>query len=149
LKSKMFLLAAMPLLVAAAPPSKSQILASAAPFIDRANDEWTHAIVIGDADVMSAPYAADGIFIGPDGTAIRGRNAVRGMYATRHSDVKVLKASIKSEGRVAADADDVYEWGTAFMTIKRGETVRQASGRYLTVWHRDGKSWLISRNIAF
>jgi ketosteroid isomerase-like protein len=149
LKSKMFLLAAMPLLVAAAPPSKSQILASAAPFIDRANDEWTRAIVIGDAGVMAAPYAADGVFIGPDGTAIRGRDAVRAMYATRRSDVRVLKASIKSEGRVAADADDVYEWGTALRTLKRGDTVRQASGRYLTVWRRDGNSWLISRNIAF
>lgn len=149
MKSKMFLWAAAPLLVAAAPMSKPQILASAAPFIDRANDEWTHAIVTGDAAVMSAPYAADGVFIGPDGTAIRGKDAVRSMYASRRSDVKVLKASIKSEGRVAADADDVYEWGTAFMTVKRGETVREASGRYLTVWHRDGKSWLITRNIAF
>jgi ketosteroid isomerase-like protein len=149
LKSKMFLLAAMPLLVAAAPPSKSQTVASAAPFIDKANNEWTHAIVIGDAGVMAAPYAADGVFIGPNGTAIRGKDAVRKMYATRHSGVKVLRASIKSEGRVAADADDVYEWGTAFMTIKRGDTVRQASGRYLTVWRRDGNSWLISRNIAF
>ena len=35
------------------------------------------------------------------------------------------------------------------MTVKRGATVRQASGRYLTVWHREGKSWLITRNIAF
>jgi ketosteroid isomerase-like protein len=149
MKPKMFMLAATPLLVAGAPLSKSHILASAAPFIDKANNEWTHAIVTGDASVMAAPYAADGIFIGPDGTAIRGKDAVRVMYATRHSGMKVLKASIRSEGRVAADADDVYEWGTAFMTVKRGETVRQASGRYLTVWHRDGKSWLISRNIAF
>ena len=71
------------------------------------------------------------------------------MYASRAGDVQVLKASIKSEGRVAADTDDVYEWGTASMTVKRGATVRQASGRYLTVWHREGKSWLITRNIAF
>lgn len=147
MKFKMFLLAAAPLLVAAAP--KPQALASAAPFIDRANDEWTHAIVAGDADVMSAPYAADGVFIGADGTSIRGKEAVRAMYASRAGDVQVLKASIKSEGRVAADTDDVYEWGTASMTVKRGATVRQASGRYLTVWHREGKSWLITRNIAF
>ena len=53
---KMFLLVAAPLLVAAAPAWKDQALASAAPFIDKANDEWTHAIVIGDADVLSAPY---------------------------------------------------------------------------------------------
>jgi hypothetical protein len=27
--------------------------------------------------------------------------------------------------------------------------VRERSGRYLTVWHRDGGKWLISHNIAF
>ena len=149
MKSKMFLLAGAPLLVATAPISKSQTLASAAPFIDRANDEWTHAIVTGDADTMSAPYAKGGVFIGPDGSTIRGKDAVRAMYAKRHSDVQVLNASINSEGRVAADANDVYEWGTAFMTVKRGGMVRQASGRYLTVWHREGKAWRITRNIAF
>ena len=54
---------------------------AAAPFIDKANDEWTHAIVTGDADVMAAPYAADGIFVGPDGSEVRGRDGVRAMYA--------------------------------------------------------------------
>ena len=78
---KMLVLAAAPLLVAAAPSWKSQALASAAPFIDGANDEWAHAIVDGDADVLSAPYEPDGIFVGPDGREIRGRDAVRAMYA--------------------------------------------------------------------
>jgi ketosteroid isomerase-like protein len=144
-----FLIAAAPLLIAATASGKSQALVSAAPFIDRANDDWTKAIVIGDADVMSAPYATDGVFIAPDGTAIHGKAAVRAMYAKRPATVKVLKATIKSDGRVAHDADDVYEWGTARMTLKRGKAVREVSGRYLTVWHRDGKRWLISRNIAF
>jgi len=71
------------------------------------------------------------------------------MYAKRPAGVKVVKAVIKSDGRAAHDADDVYEWGTAHMTIRRGKVSRQASGRYLTVWHRQGKHWLITRNIAF
>lgn len=128
---------------------KNDALASAAPFIDRANDEWTKAIVAGDADVMSAPYEANGVFIAPDGTAIRGKAAVRSMYAKRPKGVKVIKATIKSDGRAAHDANDVYEWGTAQMTIKRGNIVRHSSGRYLTVWHRNGNRWLITRNIAF
>jgi ketosteroid isomerase-like protein len=143
------LIAIVPLLIAAAPSSKAQTLKDAAPFIDKANSEWAEAIVTGDADVMSAPYATDGIFIAPDGTAIHGRAAVRAMYAKRPATVKVLKATIKSDGRAAHDPDDVYEWGTARMTLKRGKAVREVSGRYLTVWRRDGKRWLISRNIAF
>lgn len=146
------LAAAAPLLIATSSVSKdwkNDTLASAAPFIGRANEEWTKAIVAGDADVMSAPYEANGVFIAADGTAIHGKAAVRAMYAKRPKGVKVLKATIKSDGRTAHDANDVYEWGTAQMTLKRGKTVRSASGRYLTVWHREGKRWLISRNIAF
>jgi ketosteroid isomerase-like protein len=142
------LLAAAPL-IAAAPSWRSEALASAAPFIDKANDEWTHAIVTGDADVMSAPYEPNGVFVGPDGSEVRGRDAVRAMYAKPRGGVKVLKASIHSDGRVAADRDDVYEWGSASMTVERDGKARQASGRYLTVWHRDGKEWRISHNIAF
>ena len=71
------------------------------------------------------------------------------MYAKRGGDVQVLKTHLNSAGRVAADPDDVYEWGSATMTVKRGGKVRQASGRYLTVWHRSDKRWLITRNIAF
>ena len=142
------LLAFAPLLIAAAPSSEQQALSSAAPFIDKANDEWTRAIVSADADVLSAPYAADGIFIGPDGSEIRGHDAVRAMYA-RPRAAKVLKASIHSDGRAAPDADYVYEWGTASMIIDRDGKSRSASGRYLTVWHRDGNKWVITHNIAF
>lgn len=145
---KAFLLAVAPLVIAAAPSWKSEALASAAPFIDKANDEWTRAIISGDANVMAEPYAANGIFIGPDGSEVKGRDAVRSMYAKPRS-ARVLKASIKSDGRVAADRDDIYEWGSATMIIERDGKARQASGRYLTVWHRSGKAWEISHNIAF
>jgi ketosteroid isomerase-like protein len=146
------LMATLPLLVAARPDStewKERTLKSAAASIDRANDEWTRAIVTGDADVLSAPYASDGIFIARNGTVVHGREAVRVMYARRPPGVKVVKATIKSDGRAAHDSDDVYEWGTAHMTLKRGKNLHETTARYLTVWHRDGKRWLISRNIAF
>jgi len=143
-----FMLIAAPLLLAAAPAWQQTALASAAPFIDRANDEWAHAIVTGDAATMAAPYDPQGVFIGPDGSAVRGRDSVQAMYA-RPRAAKVLKASIKSDGRAAADPDDVYEWGSAQMTVERDGKIKQASGRYLTVWHRSGNQWLITRNIAF
>lgn len=149
MKRKMFVLAAMPLLVAAAPTWQQRTLAAAAPFIDKANDEWTTAIVSGNADALSAPYAKNGIFIGPDGTAIHSKTGVRTMYARRPKGTKVLRASIHSDGRTAADPDDVYEWGSAQMTLQRSGKTRYVVGRYLTVWHRSGAKWLISHNIAF
>lgn len=149
MKSRMLILAVAPLLLSATASWQKQALASAAPSIDKANGEWTRAIVTGDADVLSAPYAEHGIFVGSDGSVSIGKAAVRAMYASRPATVKVLKASIRSDGRAAHDPDDVYEWGTASMTVRRGETIKQASGRYLTVWHHEGAAWLITRNIAF
>jgi ketosteroid isomerase-like protein len=148
-KLRIFLIAAAPLLVAAAPAWQEQALSSAAPFIDKANSEWTHAIVSGDAVVLSAPYSADALFIAPDGTAIHGKAGVRTMYGRRPASAKVLHATIRSDGRAAADPDDVYEWGSAQMTVKRNGKQHMIVGRYLTVWHRTGKQWLITRNIAF
>ena len=146
---KMYVLAAAPLLLAAAPTWQSQTLASAAPFIDKANSDWSRAIVTGNPAVLSAPYAKNAVFIGPDGTAISGKAGVRTMYARRPVSVRVLKASIKSDGRAAHDAYDVYEWGTAKLTVKRGKKIVERSARYLTVWHRIGTTWMITRNIAF
>jgi ketosteroid isomerase-like protein len=128
---------------------KQSTLAAAAQYIDRANNDWSRAIVTGDADVLSAPYDKDGVFIRPDGSAVRGKAAVRDMYKKRPSSLKVFKASIRSDGRIAHDPNDVYEWGTASMTIRRGHAIQQTSGRYLTVWHRDSNIWVITRNIAF
>ncbi len=150
-RSRTLLVAAALALTAASPPSKDKAhaLEAAAPYIDRANDDWTRAIVTGDADVLSRPYAPNGIFVAPDGTTVHGKSAVRAMYARRPKGVKVVKATIKSDGRAAHDRENVYEWGTARMTIKRGKAVRETSGRYLTVWHHEGTRWLITRNIAF
>jgi ketosteroid isomerase-like protein len=147
-----YLILAAPLLIAAHASSKdlsNETLKSAAPYIDKANAEWRRAIVSGEAELLSAPYERDGMFIAPNGTIVHGRKAVRSMYAARPSNVKVVRATIKSDGRAAHGPDDVYEWGTAHITLKRGKTLKETSGRYLTVWHRNGREWLISRNIAF
>ena len=143
------LVLAAPFIMAAAPTWQQQALSSAAPFIDRANEDWPRAIVSRDPDVLVEPYDTNGIFVGPDGSVSIGKAAVRAMYAARLASLRVLKAAIKSDGRVAHDADDVYEWGTATITLQRDAEVEQASGQYLTVWHRSGNRWVVTRNIAF
>lgn len=142
------LLTAMVALSAARPSADQEALASAAPFIDRANADWVKAIVAGNADVMSAPYDVTGIMVAPDGSVYRGRSAVRRLYLSRKPGVKVLHASIHSDGRNAHGPSDVYEWGTASMTIRAGSVTRNQTGRYLTVWHRKGSAWVITRNLA-
>ena len=149
MKRMMFLFAVAPMLAAASPPWQQQAVAAAAPFIDKANSEWERAIVTGNADVLSAPYAKNAVFVGPDGTEIRTKAGVRTMYSRRPKGTRVVKATIHSDGSVAADPDDVYEWGSAQMSLLRDGKRRMVVGRYLTVWRRSGKAWLISHNIAF
>jgi len=133
-----------------APPDVNAIDA-ASPFIARANKEWEAAIQTGDADALSRPYHEDGVFVGPDGNSVRGRAAIRDMYAKRvASKARIVAATIQSEGRVAAGPDEVYEWGSGWTFIQSADGTRaKRGGRYLTVWHRqaDG-TWRITRNLA-
>jgi len=132
-------------------PANVNLIDEAAPFIAKANKEWEAAIQTGDAEALSRPYHEDGVFVGPDGIAVRGRAAIRAMYAGRAaSKARIVGATIQSEGRVAAGPDEVYEWGSGWMSIQSADGTRaKRGGRYLTVWHRqlDG-TWVITRNLA-
>jgi uncharacterized protein (TIGR02246 family) len=137
----------------AAPENNASVIRAASPFIDRANKEWETAIQTGDADALSRPYRDDAIFIGPDANPVRGRAAIRAMYAARAAAGKnrIAAATIQSDGRTAAGPDDVYEWGTGWVSIESADgKPTKRGGRYLTVWHRqpDG-TWVIIRNLAF
>jgi uncharacterized protein (TIGR02246 family) len=129
----------------------SNAIDEASSFIAKANKEWEAAIQTGDADALSRPYHEDGVFIGPDGNAVRGRAAIRAMYAGRAAaKTRIVSATIQSEGRVAVSADEVYEWGSGWMDVQAADGTRsKRGGRYLTVWHRqpDG-TWVITRNLA-
>jgi uncharacterized protein (TIGR02246 family) len=135
-----------------APAGTASVIGAASPFIDRANAEWETAIQNGDADALSRPYRDDAVFIGPDATPVRGRAAIRAMYAARPAAKKrIVAASIQSDGRIAAGPDDVYEWGSGWVSIESADGTRsKVGGRFLTVWHRqpDG-TWMIIRNLAF
>jgi uncharacterized protein (TIGR02246 family) len=132
-------------------PPRVNAIDEASPFIAKANKEWEAAIQTGDAEALSRPYHQDGVFVGPDGNAVRGRAAIRAMYAGRAaSKTRIVAATIQSEGRVAAGPDEVYEWGSGWMDTQSADGSRaKRGGRYLTVWHRqpDG-TWAITRNLA-
>ena len=150
---RMFIVMAAAALLAvpdAAAAEAANPVQEAAPFIDRANQEWGKAIVSGDVETIVAPYAEDSVFVLPDGRAMRGKAAIRQMYASRPKTTQIVDATASSDGRVAAGPDDVYEWGSASATVKtEGGAARHSLGRFLTVWHRQGDRWVITRNLAF
>jgi len=135
-----------------APEHTAGAITEASPFIERANKEWETAIQTSDADALSRPYREDAVFVGPDATPVRGRAAIRAMYAARAAGKKrIVGAAIQSEGRVAVSPDDVYEWGEGWIFVQSADGTRsKLGGRFFTVWHRQSDGiWMIIRNLAF
>jgi len=77
-------------------PANVNLIDEAAPFIAKANKEWEAAIQTGDADALSRPYHEDGVFVGPDGNAVRGRAAIRAMYAGRAASKARIAAVLQA-----------------------------------------------------
>lgn len=126
---------------------------AADPQIDEANAAWLAAMQRADTATLAAPYADDGLFVTTQGEVIRGREAVRQLYATRLGSLtRIVSGDIVSDGRVQVRDDLVYEWGHASLMVLKKDGVRSTGGGpYLTVWRRSGSDhqWRIVRNIVF
>ncbi len=136
-----------------APLDTAAILSSARHEIDEANAGWFPALQRRDAAGIAGAYADSGLFIGPDGTIVRGREAVARMYVARLARMpRALAGGIVQGGITVAGPDTIYEWGSGWLELAPstpgGQPIR-SGGRYLTVWQRgsDGH-WRIIRNVS-
>jgi len=116
---------------------------SAAGTIRRMGDEWARHWNAGDVDGVAAVYAADAVYLPPHHEAVHGRDAIReylnAPLSRGVSDLAFEVTYIKQHGPVAWDV------GTYRMTIPQNEgTRREDHGKYLTVWKRVGRNWLIA-----
>ncbi len=138
---------------AQAPLDTAAILSSARQDIDDANAAWFPALQRRDAVAIAAAYADSGLFIGPDGSVVRGRDAVARMYVMRLQRMPGARAGGIVQGGIAvAGPDTIYEWGSGWLELTPstpgGQPIR-SGGRYLTVWQRGSDShWHIIRNVS-
>ena len=132
--------------------SCSALKAAAKPAIERANSQFIKQLQAGDAAAIAEAYADDGLFIGPDGATLKGKAAVRELYAaSAPRRASIVGGGIKTEGVACSDDGMVYEWGQGTIEARGvdGKVVSRA-GPYLTVWKAgpDGV-WKIVRNLSF
>ncbi len=142
--------AALALPAAAADPPGISPAAAAA--ISEANAQWLPAMKRGDVAAIVAPYADDALFVTTKGETIRGRAAIADLYRQRLAAIAgVVDGDLVSDGRVAATAELVYEWGHAVLVqAHKDGSHSRGGGPYLTVWQRDGAGhWHIIRNVVF
>lgn len=111
--------------------------------IRRIGDEWARHWNAGNLAGVVSAYAEDAVYLPPHHEAVHGRDAIR-VYLQiplGHgvSDLAFDVTYIKQQGPVAWDV------GTYRMSIPRTDgTKREDHGKYLTVWRRVGKNWLIA-----
>ena len=135
---------------AEAAPQQEDLLAQARPTIEAANNDWIPAMKRKDAKAIASFYAPDGVFVGPDGKPVVGRDAVEAMYAgSIEKGFQFLRGGLVQDGVVLVPGPMIYEWGHAEIEVERNGKVVHSGGNYLTVWKRgaDG-TWQISRNLA-
>ena len=115
----------------------------AAATIRRIGDDWARHWNAGELDGVVAAYAEDAVYLPPHHAAVHGRDAIREYVKAplSHgvSDLAFDVTYIKQQGPIAWDV------GTYRMTIPQSDgTKREDRGKYLTVWRRVGKNWLIA-----
>ena len=116
---------------------------NAAATIRRMGDVWARHWNIGKLDGVVAAYAKDAVYLPPHHEAVHGRDAIREYLKAplSHgvSDLAFEVTYIKQQGPIAWDV------GTYRMTIPQsGGAKKEDHGKYLTIWRRVGKNWLIA-----
>jgi len=122
--------------------ARRSVKANAASTIRRIGDEWARHWNAGQLEGVVAVYAEDAVYLPPHHEAVHGREAIREYLKTPlgHgvSDLAFDVTYIKQQGPIAWDV------GIYRMTISKNDgPKREDHGKYLTVWRRAGKNWLI------
>ncbi len=115
----------------------------AAGMIRQTGNDWARHWNAGELDEVVAAYAPDAVYLPPHHPAVHGRDSIREYLKVplSHgvSDLDFDVAYIKQQGPVALDV------GTYRMNVPvNGEMGKEDHGKYLTVWRRVEKKWLIA-----
>jgi uncharacterized protein (TIGR02246 family) len=111
--------------------------------IRQIGDDWARHWNAGELDGVVATYAEDAVYLPPHHEAVHGREAIRKYLQVPlgHgvSDLAFEVTYIKQQGPIAWDV------GTYRMSVPQSDGTKRADhGKYLSVWRRVGKNWLLA-----
>lgn len=98
----------------------------------------------GNVSAISEMYAIDAEVVAPDGTLIRGREAIREFWRG-YRDRGYRSFQVRNREVAGAGPGFAYSAGTCLSTKSDGALEQR---RYMVIWKRDGSNWLIFRTIA-
>lgn len=150
--STLFLAASMAFAQApkpAAAPAGPDALAEVRKAIDKGNAQWSEGWAKGDATMVAAIFAEDGVQLAGSGKIIKGRQQIaeRQKAAMQGADPGV-KVTVTTT-HVWLDGDTAYETGKyKYEYTEKGKPGKD-EGRYVTVWkHQKDGSWKLSMDMG-
>jgi ketosteroid isomerase-like protein len=97
----------------------------------------------GDSLSVSNLYAEDAAIFPPNGALLAGRANIKNFWQGAY-DAGVKKVETKTI-EVSGNGNSVYEVGT--YTLYGGKNEILDEGKYIVVWKKEGKNWLMFRDI--
>jgi uncharacterized protein (TIGR02246 family) len=149
--SVLFLIASMALAQAPKPaaPAESEALAEARRAIDKGNAQWSEGWAKGDAAMVAALFAEDGVQLAGHGKIIRGRQQIaEHLKAGMQGADPGIKVTVTTT-QIWLDGDTAYESGRyKYEYTEKGKPGKD-EGHYVTIWKRqkDG-SWKLAMDMG-
>lgn len=133
----------------AAVPNASETLADVRRAIDKGNARWVEGWEKGDAAMLAAIFADDGVQLSGSGKVFKGRQQIleRQKAAMQSVDpgVKVTVTTVN----VWLDGDTAYETGKYKYESKEKGKPSTDEGWYVTIWKRQkDDSWKLSMDMG-
>ena len=134
-------------LVLVACASLSAAAASDGP--ESVDQAWKKAMETGDVEALVACYATDGIGWFPDAPPVKGKEAIRQMFAPM-LQANTVKVDFTNMHYHMCGSDMAVAWGeyTITVTPKAGGTGTTTTGRFSEALKKEGGKWVYAMDHA-
>ena len=132
-----------------APAPADPALAAVRKAIDEGNAQWSEGWVKGDAAMVAAIFAEDGVQLAGNGKVIKGRKQIAERQKVGMSGADPGVKVTVTTTQVWLDGDTAYETGKyKYEYTEKGKPGKD-EGRYVTIWkHQKDGSWKLSMDMG-
>src|SRR3982750_408974 len=130
-------------------PNESNALADVRRAIDKGNAQWSEGWAKGEAAMVAAIFADDGVQLTGNGKIFKGPQQISEHQKAAMQSVDLGVKVTVTTGTVWLDGDTAYETGKYKYEYKEKGKPAVDEGRYVTVWKRqkDG-SWKLAMDMG-
>lgn len=133
----------------AAPPADSPALAAAKRAIDQGNAQWSEGWKKGDAAMVAAIFAQDGVMLSPSGKMFKGPDQIRERQKVAMGGVDPGVKVTVTTTKVWLDGDTAYETGKYKYEYTEKGKPGVDEGQYVTAWkHQKDGSWKLIMDVG-